>query len=68
MGDYSREVLGVELPNNPGPNALGHEALVGSVRRGKDLPVLRDELVEQIDGLNAVDVPDDPVLPILNLD
>lgn len=64
MSDYS---AGVDLPKNPGPNALGHTALVGSVRRSNDLPVLRDELVNQVDGLNAVDLPDDPVLPFINL-
>lgn len=68
MADYNRSIAGVELPNNPGPNALGHTAVLGSVRRSNDLPVLRDELTTQLDGLNAVDLPDDPVLPILNLE
>jgi len=67
MPDYAAELLGVEVPDNPGPNALGHQALVGSVRRGNDLPVLRDEFVDQLDGLNAVNLPDDPVLPFINL-
>lgn len=65
MSDYN---AGVDLPSTPGPNALGHTALVGSVRRSNDLPVIRDELVEQVDSLDAVDLPDDPVLPALSLD
>jgi len=68
MADYAKELLGIDTPSTPGPAALGHEPLVGFVRRDKDAPVLRDELVEQIDGLQAVDLPDDPVLPVLNLE
>jgi len=65
MSDYN---AGVDFPSTPGPNALGHTAVLGSVRRSNDLPVLRDELVRQVDDLDAVDLPDDPVLPILNLE
>jgi hypothetical protein len=65
MADYN---LAAELPSNPGPNALGHTAVIGSARRANDIPVLRDELAEQIDSLDAVNLPDDPVLPILNLE
>lgn len=68
MSKYNRSVAGVELPNNPGPNALGHTALLGSVRRSNDIPVVRDEVVKQIDSLSAVDVPDKPVLPVLSLE
>jgi len=63
MAEYN---AGVEVPDFPGPNALGHTSLVGSVRRANDLPVLRDEVVEQVDDLDAVNLPDEPVLPILN--
>jgi len=65
MSDYK---AGVDFPSNPGPNALGHTAVVGSLRRSNDLPVLRDELTKQLDGLEAVNLPDEPVLPILSLD
>lgn len=34
----------VELPNDPGPALMGNTPVVGSVRRGLDMPVLRDEL------------------------
>lgn len=34
----------VELPANPGPALAGKTPVVGSVRRGLDMPVLRDEL------------------------
>jgi hypothetical protein len=63
MPDYNANV---DVPDFPGPNALGHTALVGSLRRENDLPVLRDEVVEQVDGLDAVNLPSEPVLPILN--
>ena len=62
------QLLAQSFQQIPGPNALGHQALVGSVRRSNGLPVLRDEAVEQIDGLNAVNFPDEPVLPFLNLE
>lgn len=34
----------VEIPPDPGPALAGNTPLVGSVRRGLDMPVLRDEL------------------------
>lgn len=34
----------VELPDDPGPALAGKTPVVGSVRRGLDMPVLRDEL------------------------
>lgn len=57
---------GIEIPDFPGPAALGHTPLIGSVRRSKGLPVVRDEVVDAIDSTNVVDVPDEPVLPVLN--
>lgn len=57
-----------DVPRNPGPAALGHTPLVGSVRRSNGMRVVRDEVVQSIDDLDAVDVPDKPVLPILNTD
>jgi len=56
----------VDVPDYPGPAALGHEPLIGSVRRGKGMPVIRDEVADKIDSTNAVDLPDKPVLPVLN--
>lgn len=57
---------GVDAPANPGPNALGHTPLLGSARRSNDMPVIRDEVAGAVDGLDAVDLPDKPVLPILS--
>lgn len=34
----------VEPPQNPGPALAGKTPVLGSVRRGLDMPVLRDEL------------------------
>lgn len=61
--DYSEKV---DVPDFPGPAALGHQPLIGSARRSNDMPVIRDRAVEEIDELKAVDVPDKPVFPILN--
>lgn len=57
---------GADLPDNPGPNALGHTPLIGSVRRSNDIPVIRDRAAEEVDELDAVDLPDEPVLPFLS--
>lgn len=51
-----------------GPNALGHTPLIGEIRRQNELPVLRDEASEQLNDLDAVNLPENPILPILNLD
>lgn len=56
----------VDIPNNPGPNILGHQPLIGSVRRSQDIPVIRDRAAEEVDELDGVDLPDDPVLPFLS--
>jgi hypothetical protein len=56
----------IDVPDYPGPAALGHEPLIGSVRRKKNMPVLREEVVDRIDATGPVDVPDEPVLPALN--
>jgi|APHM01.1.fsa_nt_gi hypothetical protein len=61
--DYAE---GVDVPDFPGPNALGHTPVIGSVRRSNDLPVIRDRAAEEVDELDAVDLPDEPLLPILN--
>lgn len=66
--DYGMNRANVETPQYPGPNALGHTPLIGSVRRSNDLPVIRDKVADAVDGSNAVDLPDKPVLPALNLD
>lgn len=34
----------IELPDDPGPALMGKTPVIGSVRRGLDIPVLRDEL------------------------
>jgi hypothetical protein len=61
--DYSQNV---DVPDNPGPAALGHEPLVGTLRRSNGMPVIREELAQRVDSTDAVDLPDDPVLPVLN--
>lgn len=58
----------VDVPSNPGPNALGHKPLIGSVRRSNGIPVVRDRAAEEIDELDAVDLPDKPVFPALSTD
>lgn len=61
--DYKQDV---DAPDNPGPNILGHTPLVGSVRRSNGIPVARDRAAEELDELEAVDIPDEPMLPILS--
>jgi len=39
----------IEVPEDPGPAAAGNTPIVGMVRRGLDMPVLRDEL-KDVDG------------------
>lgn len=56
----------LNVPDYPGPAALGHEPLIGSVRRGKGMPVIRDEVADKVDSTDVVDLPDKPVLPVLN--
>lgn len=34
----------VEIPEDPGPALMGKTPVVGSVRRGLDMPVIREEL------------------------
>lgn len=57
----------LDLPEYPGPAALGHEPLIGSVRRSNDMPVIREEVVDRVDDMEAFNLPDEPVLPVLNL-
>lgn len=38
-----------EIPSNPGPNVMGRNPVVGSLRRKKDLPVIRDEINKRLD-------------------
>jgi hypothetical protein len=64
--DYGAYGQSVDVPDYPGPAALGHEPLIGSVRRENDMPVLREEVVDAVDSSGPVDIPDDPVLPALN--
>lgn len=53
------------IPDNPGPAALGHTPLIGSVRRSQGMPVLREEVTRKVDETDAVDIPDSPVLESL---
>jgi hypothetical protein len=55
-----------DIPDNPGPAALGHTPLIGSLRRGNDIPVVRERVVEEVDELENVDLPDEPVLGFLD--
>lgn len=38
----------LDVPSNPGPAVAGRTPLVGSVRRSRDMPVLRDQLQGQL--------------------
>lgn len=40
----TRPETDIELPDDPGPALMGKTPVIGSVRRGLDIPVLRDEL------------------------
>lgn len=42
--DATDPATDVEIPDDPGPALAGKTPLVGSVRRGLDMPVLREEL------------------------
>lgn len=44
----SRDFANVDMPDEPGPAALGREPVVGTFRRQRDMPVLRDELAEMV--------------------
>lgn len=44
--EFKQEDL--DPPKDPGPAVLGKTPLVGSVRRNKGLPVLRDEIKEEL--------------------
>lgn len=54
VGDRLREFLDrdevagqggrIEVPDNPGPAVMGRTPILGTVRRSRDLPVLRDQL------------------------
>lgn len=65
-GSQEQYSEGAEAPDFPGPNALGHTPLIGSVRRSNDIPVIRDRAAEEVDELDAIDLPDEPILPVLN--
>lgn len=36
------------IPEDPGPALIGKTPVIGQVRRNNDLPVLRDELAEEL--------------------
>lgn len=38
----------VDIPEDPGPAVLDKTPVLGSVRRSNDLPVLRDEIKEEL--------------------
>lgn len=37
----------MSVPDNPGPAVTGRTPVLGSVRRSRDMPVLRDQLTER---------------------
>lgn len=38
----------VDIPDDPGPAILGKTPAVGSIRRSQGLPVLRDEIEDEL--------------------
>lgn len=48
MGDMSQS-SSMSIPDTPGPSILGRTPVLGSVRRGMDMPVLRDNLPDLMD-------------------
>lgn len=55
----------IDLPRNPGPSAVGHTPLIGTVRRNNGVPVVRERVVEELDELDAINVRSSPLLPVL---
>lgn len=39
------DMMNISVPDDPGPAATGRTPVLGSARRSRDLPVLRDELM-----------------------
>lgn len=53
LGDIAEE-QNVDLPDDvvpedPGPAIAGNTPLVGALRRSQDVPVVRDEIAEELD-------------------
>lgn len=48
-GEFSAEDE-VDVPDEPGPALLGRTPAVGSIRRSQGMPVLRDEVKDQMEG------------------
>ena len=44
----SSDDIDAEVPDDPGPALMGKTPVLGTVRRNTDLPVLRDELKDQL--------------------
>jgi len=44
--DMGQNAGSFNVPNNPGPALTGRTPVVGSLRRSRDMPVLRDMLSE----------------------
>lgn len=40
--------IDAEVPEDPGPALMGKTPVIGTVRRNNNLPVLRDELKDQL--------------------
>mgnify|MGYP006875061597 FL=1 len=38
----------LDVPDNPGPALMGKTPVIGELRRQNDIPVLRDELKDQL--------------------
>lgn len=46
MPDLGQDgMMDMDVPDNPGPAVTGRTPVLGSARRSRDLPVLRDQLM-----------------------
>lgn len=45
----NKEFSEIKMPENPGPAIAGRTPAIGSVRRQKDMPVVRDEVADLLD-------------------
>lgn len=41
--------MDIEAPEDPGPALLGKTPVIGQLRRENDLPVIRDEVAEELE-------------------
>lgn len=48
LSDYGQNDE-IDIPDDPGPAITGNTPVIGSLRRSNDLPVVRDEIGEELE-------------------